>query len=482
MKRIVLYILTSLACLGIWQSCIDDESVGVIRELSLIHIEAAQDTFYVDFGLDSKIEASITQSGEGNMTYEWSWGAVNDAGKIVDSLQVISKDPVLHYAFRKLGQFKVRLRVTNEDGSGFYYFHLFVRTPFQEGLLVLSENENHVGRTSFLRTKGPQDVVTGEEEFMLNACEEVNPEIVLNHPRDVSWYKQKLLVISDGGKVIHEYDKVTFDYLNSIRVDQEYSEASLRAFVLVENSPVYKSLAWGGDKKIWSIDYELGLVTPNTGSFTEEKYDKVYFQGGRNALFVNFEESYLNHVFSVSFPNQRFSSDEIFKGQYIVNFMADEGNRLHVITTDPENPLSVTITYFDDMTARAGLFNYKGAFQNPKTSSYLATQPITLTRETVMLTNNTYYLTFYAEGNKLYEWIYKGFTLPETPLMTLDGEITCMQLSSDEKYVYLGIWNPGAEEELKGIIYILEMDTKKIVREYRGVADKPLKIFYKKDS
>ena len=66
--------------------------------------------------------------------------------------------------------------------------------------------------------------------------------------------------------------------------------------------------------------------------------------------------------------------------------------------------------------------------------------------------------------------------------MTLDGEITCMQLSSDEKYVSLGIWNPGAEEELKGSIYILEMDTKKIVREYRGVADKPLKIFYKKDS
>lgn len=482
MKRIVLYILTSLACLGIWQSCIEDESVGAIRDLSLIHIEAAQDTFYVDFGLDSKIEASVTQTGEGNMTYEWSWGTLNDAGSIVDSLEIISRDPVLHYSFRKLGQFRVRLRVTNEDGSSFYYFHLFVRTPFQEGLLVLSEDENNVGRTSFLRTKGPQDVVTGEEEFMVNACEKVNPEVVLNHPQDVSWYQQKLFLVSDRGKVIHEYDKVTFDYLNTIRVDQEYSEASLRNFVLLENSPMYKSLGWGQDGKIWSIDYELGLVTPNTESFTEEKYDKVYFQGGKNALFVNFEESYLNHVLSVSYPNQRFSSDDIFNGQYIVNFMADEGNRLHVITTDPENPLSVTITYFDDMTARAGFFNFKGAFQNPKTSSYQAAQPITLTRKSVMLTNNIYYVTFYAQGNELYEWIYKGFTLPETSLMTLDGEITCMQLSSDEKYVYLGIWNPGAEEELKGSIYILEMDTKKIVREYRGVADKPLKIFYKKDN
>ena len=63
MKKIVLYILVSLACLGIWQSCIDDESVGVIRDLSLIHIEATPDTFYVDFGLFSKIEASVTQTG-----------------------------------------------------------------------------------------------------------------------------------------------------------------------------------------------------------------------------------------------------------------------------------------------------------------------------------------------------------------------------------------------------------------------------------
>ena len=481
MKKIVIYILVSLACLGVWQSCIDDESVGAIRNLSLIDIEAAQDTFYVDFGVDSKIEVSVTQTGEGNMTYEWAWGAVNEIGGIKDSLEIISTDPVLHYAFRKLGQFKVRLRVTNEDGSSFYYFQLFVRTPFQEGLLVLSKDENNVGRTSFLRTKGQQDVITGKEVFTVNACEKVNPEIVLDNPQDISWYTKKLLLVSEGGKVIHQYDKVTFDYLNSIRVDQEYSEASLRKFVLIEDSPVNKSFAWGMDGKIWTVDYDMGFVLPSTGSFSEEKYDKVYFQGIKNALFVNFDESYLNHMLSGSFPNKSFASDDIFKGQYIVNLMADEGNRLHVITVDAENPLSVTITYFDDMTAKVGWFDYKGAFVNPKKMSYQATQPITLTRESVMLTNSTYYVTFYAKGNELYEWIYKGFTLPETPLMTLDGEITCMQLSPDEKYVYLGIWNPGAEEELKGSIYILEMDTKKIVREYRGVADKPLKIFYKKD-
>ena len=483
MKKIILYLLASLVCLGICQSCIDDESVGVVRELSLIGIEAGRDTLYMDFGMDSKIEVAVTQTGKGNMTYEWAWGTANEIGDVKDSLEIISTDPVLHYSFRKLGQFKLRLRVTNEDGSSFRYFQLFVRTPFQEGLLVLSKDENNVGRTSFLRTKSPQDIVTGDEKFTLRACEEVNQEIVLNDPRDITWYNNWLFLLSDGGKVIHRYDKVTFDYLNSIQVDQEYPGTRLQTLILVENSPVSTSLAWGTDRGTWLVDYGMGLVTPDTKySLSGETYDKIYFQGIKNALFVNFEKSYINHALSGTFPSSRFTSDDVFKNQHIVNLMADEGNRLHVITTDPNNPLAVTITYFDDMTARQGWLNYQGAFVNPKRESYQASQPITLTRDAVMVTNNTYYVTYYAKGNELYEWIYKGLTLPETPLMTLDGEITCMQLSSDEKYVYLGIWNPGAEEELKGSVYILEMDTKKIVREYRGVADKPLKIFYKKDN
>ena len=482
MKKSIIYILVLLAYLGVWQGCIDDESVGVVRVLSEITIEASQDTFYVDFGKEVTIQATASQTGDGNMTYEWAWGSVDRKGAIKDSLKVISTDSVLHYIFRKLGQFKVRLRVTNEDGSSFYYFELYVRTPFQEGVLVLSEDENNLGRTSFLRVKEPKEVVTGEEEFTLHAFESVNPEMVLNDPQDVTWTNEYMMILSDGGKVIHQYDKQTFDYINTIHVDGEYPGTRLKK-ICWANPPsgFYASLGWGINGDTWIVDYDMKYVIQDDEFSPGERFDKLYLQGSEgNVLYVNFEKSYINHALGMIWPSPRYSSERYFEGRNIVNLMADAGNQLHVITTDPQDAQAVTVTSFTNMNAMVGWFQFSGAFTNPEDYSYHADRPLTLMREAEMLTNNDYSETFYARGKELYQWIYKGKKLPDTPLLMLDGEITCMSLSPDNKYIYLGIWNPLANEELKGSIYILDMKTNKIVREYRGVADKPMKIMYKK--
>lgn len=83
----------------------------------------------------------------------------------------------------------------------------------------------------------------------------------------------------------------------------------------------------------------------------------------------------------------------------------------------------------------------------------------------------------------MYEWAYSGTTpkLPKDPVLTVEGEITCMCLNPDsqKKYLYLGVWNPSAQEELKGSLYIMDASTCKVIKEYRGIADKPLKIMYK---
>ncbi len=481
MERLITYILILFAFLGVWQSCIDDDSTGFVRDLSMINIQSVQDTFYVNFGEVSTISAEITQTGNGNLTYEWGWGAVDDGGTLRDSLRVISTEPVLHYAFKKMGQFKVRLRVTNEDGSSFYYFELYVRSPFQEGVLVLSEDENKLGRTSFLRVKNPDEVVTGEGEFNLHAFEGVNPEIVLDNPQDVTWLDY-MMVLTDGGKVIHLYDKLTFDYMNTIKVDQEIPGLKLKKICL-PNPPTgfFQSLAWGMDGNSYIVDYDMMYVLTDTRYSPGDRYDKLYFQGSAaNGLYVNFDESYINHALGGMWPSPKFTSGDYFKGRRIVNLMVDEGNQLHVVTIDPNDEQSVTITSFTNMNAMVGWLQFSGAFLNPEDYSYHADQPLTLTREVEMLTNNAYTVTFYSRGKELYQWIYKGKKLPEAPLVTLDGEITCMCLSPDNKYLYIGVWNPSAKETLKGSVYILDVKTNKIIRQYRGVADKPMKIMYKK--
>lgn len=481
MKRSIISILILFAFLNIWQACIDDESTGAIRELSKIDIKASQDTFYVDFGEDVTIRADVTQSGDGEMTYEWGWGTVNGYGVIKDSLKIISNEPVLHYNFKKLGQFKVRLRVTNEDGSSFYFFELYVRAAFQEGLLVLSEDENHLGRSSFLRVKEPNEIVMGNEEFVLHAFEKVNPEIALHHPKDVSWVNyDAMILLTDGGKSIHRYDRVSFDYLNTIQVDENEPGLVLEKFCL--SNPPYgfaQSLAWEQNGYTRIVDFDMHIVQADTKFSPEERYDKIYFQGKTNhAIYINYEESYMNNSLAGNL-GMRFTSGDYFKDRYIVNVMIDEGRRLHVITTDPQDPQKVTRTLFTNMEAMVGWFQYAGAFLNPKDTTYRASKPLTLKREMDIMTNNTYNVAFYSEGNALYQWIYKGIKLPESPLLTVDGEITCMCVSPDDEYLYLGIWNPSAQEDLKGSVYILEMKSNKIVRQYRGVADKPLKIMYK---
>lgn len=482
MKRSITYILVLIASLGLWQACIDDDSVGAVRELSEINIEVPQDTFYVNFGEEMTIPVTATQTGEGNMTYEWSWVDVDNNGEVHGALQAISTEPELRYTFKKLGQFKVRLRVTNEDGSTFYFFELYVRTPFQKGLLVLSKDENNLGRTSFLRVKEEGDVATGTEKFSVHAFESVNPEIVLNDPQDITWKgKEYMMILSDGGKVIYQYDKQSFDYLSKMSVNEDFPEAKLKKICLTNPPDAFEtSLGLDVNGGTWLVDYGLMLVYPNTELLSGKRFDKLYFKGSHgNVLFVNFDESYIGHTRERMWPPKCYESGNYFAGRKIVNLMADDGNKLHVITTDPRDEQSVTVTSFSDMNGGVFWLGFDGAFKNPSDISYHATQPLTLTRETEMLTNDTYRETYYTRGNELYRWIYSGVKLPDKPFLTLDGEITCMCSSPDEAYLYLGVWNPSAEEELKGSIYILELRTHKIIREYRGVADKPMKIMYK---
>lgn len=485
MKRSIVIIILLFVFPGVWQSCIDDDSVGFVRELSMVSIESKDSVYYTDFGEEFVIEPTVSQTREGGeIKYEWGYIGVKSDGSLKDSLRLISTESVLHHAFRELGHFRIRLRATNEDGSSFAYYDVYVRTPFEQGLLVLSEDENNLGRTSFLRVKEPGEIVTGSDEtFILHAFEEVNSEIKLNNPLDITW-GSNMMILAEGGDVIYRYDKMSFDYLNSLPVDGEIPGLRLKK-ICATNPPSVGgvSLGWGMNGDTWAIDYNMAIVVPD-GSFSPgEKFDKLYFHAsGSNVLFVNFEKSYINHASGYMWPSSRFTSRDYFKEKYIVNLMGDDADQLCVITTDPLDTQSVTITSYSTMNGYGGLPwapQFTGAFMNPRDTTYRANGPLTLTREAEMLTNKDYRVTLYTRGNELYQWIYSGIKLPDTPLLTLDGEITCMALSPDNKYVYLGIWNPLAQEELKGSIYIMDMDTSKIVKEYRGIADKPMKIMYK---
>ena len=480
----------ALALAGMWQSCIDDESVGMVREISKINIEPGEDTLYVDFGLPQTIQPKqVTQTGKGNLTYKWGIGPADkiNAGEISknDSLKVISTEPVLHYAFPELGEFKLRLQVTNEDGSSFQYYTVFVRSAFTEGLLVLSEDEQRVGRSSFLTTKAPDEILSADpKDFILHAFEQVNPDVSFTGLKDIFWGPHdddEVFILCEDGKTIRYYNRTSFDYLYSIAVNEEYPDTRLDKFCLAIRYLWTQFLGLGKDGHTWNIDPTSRIVIPDDKYFPGDKFDKIYFSSiGYEVLLVNFETSRIKHLIGAMYPFRTASSKEIFQGKKIIHLMGDDKNYLHVVTTEPDDDLAVTVTTFNKvMNGMTGWLQFTGAFENPTEESYRVERQ-TLTKDAVSVTNPKHYTTFYSKGNELYGWGYTGH-LPVDPLHTFDGEITCMSLSPDDSrnYLYVGVWNPGAREELKGSIYVWDITAKKVIREFKGVADKPLNILYK---
>ena len=153
MIRNILFV--SLWSVSLFYSCIDDDSTLPIKDISEITIKAQSDTINIDFGYELVFEPEIEQAMKNmELTYEWSYhGYVLSSigGFLKDSLRFLSNEKVLRHAFKKLGEYKLRLKVSNAHGSSYKYYTLFVKAAFDQGIFVLSANDiepEYVGITA----------------------------------------------------------------------------------------------------------------------------------------------------------------------------------------------------------------------------------------------------------------------------------------------------------------------------------------------
>ena len=167
-------------------ACIDDKTTTAFRAGSPIEISVQDTIVYQDFGLPVVIEPEITQAlPDLPLKYEWRCIAT-DGSEGSDSLRFISTEKVLNYKFPRAGVFRLRLRVENQFGSSFLYFRVNIQAPFEQGLLLLSNDEQDNSRISFLRLKEENELLEKENtDFNLNAFEQANSDVMLHGARDV---------------------------------------------------------------------------------------------------------------------------------------------------------------------------------------------------------------------------------------------------------------------------------------------------------
>lgn len=477
-------------------SCIDDDSTLPIKDISEITIEVPSDTINIDYGYELVFEPEIKQTMEDlDLSYEWSYygyikGSIGGVHK--DSLRFLSADKVLRHTFKKLGKYGLRLKVSNEHGSSYKYFTLFVKAAFDQGIFVLSADEEKNGRVSFMRPLSREEVEAGKEEtFYISAFKSVNPEYELNDPTDAKKIGSDIFISSGRDKLIYRIDAQTFDIYNitNFKTDLDWMQPMA---ICSKDRAIKNYLVFSSDGGIAKVDYTSDIAYDGNDFWENHPLmDKVYekitgepippstmVNKMRNySFFLNYAESALYYVYDLQdYYAYRYEYPE----DDLINVVMDKNTMSCLVARKKENSKQIVIT--------RGYASNKGGMIKPWEYTYEADK-ITLTREAVIQSNDAYNSVFYTNKNEFYRWYNWNAepVLPETPVISLDSscEITCFSFTPDNKKIYLGIYDSRLTG-LKGSVYVYDADVLdpatnqlKLLKKYEGIADRPIKVFWK---
>ncbi len=497
MKRIVYYLWIILTCCLLATGCIDDKTTGFQTDGSPILITSEDTVFYEDFGIPLVIDPGISQLiPELPLSYEWK--VIAEEGEGADSLRLIGTEKVLNYKFPRSGVFKVRLRVENQYGSSFKYFTANIRAPFEQGILILSNDQQDNGRISFLRLKDENEMLDKTEaDFNTDAFTQANPEYKLRGIRDLivtktgnSSYANHyvLAVSSEPDQKIYFMNPQYFLLENIADVSMFWPDAYPTMLCGNGGTAVHEILFATRDRAGLAGDYGI-LRLENILAYpaqTSGKYEKVIMgenspEGWNVTEYVGcFIDTIHSQVHGVYNRSGFYSTGDRFSGQRVINalFYGTQG-KLLIVSADKNDSRKISV----HKGSRGDYWNDGNVLFESDPYTYTAGEDITLTFNSPIVGNEKYQCVYYGAGNKLYRWIFMSQEpeLPAQPdlLLDPDDQITCLGLSPDQEHLLVCVYNPSAHTELKGRLLIYNADQLTLEKTYNGISDRAEKVMWK---
>lgn len=497
MKKNILLLLKSLILALVVFSCINDDSeYGDINSLTLVEIDIESGIINTEVNEELIFSPKISTSKDNaSLEYEWLIASYSDNSfySVGYDTTIISREPVLKHRFILPGKYALRLKVLSETGGSTGIYTLNVVTPYEEGLVVLSENEEGKSDLSFLKTLTPEDVAAGKEpEFLTHVYSRINPEFTITGAMDFDKIQSKLVILDENGK-IYKLSAKNMQLLSVLNPSAQIPGADAVQVISTDHSGAgyyNKCYIRCSNGKVYGYNPNVDEVFESEGlngfssinaAIVQEKSPHLYPESYYFPLFVDYDESKLyapsNHenYFTVD------ASDEQFVGKDIVSVL----NSVQYDAYGRSGNYVTVVSAVDDtvhLHVSTPVWKFTRFMQE---RSYVKTGDLTLTRESKVVMNGPGYSVFYTNGNNVYEWkcLNLATNLPTTPALTIPAgkELTTINISPDMTKLYVGVYDPSASTEMKGSIYVYNTgDLSSPVESYEGVADKPISIFYKR--
>lgn len=515
-RKLFCKIIILLSC-ALFHACIDDESSGFKTDGSPITITTRDTIYDVELGDPVVITPEISQTESHlDLKYEWRSIAMGENQEGKDSLKFIGTDKTLSYNFAEPGTFRVRLRVENKYGSAFKYFVINVLSPYEEGILILSNDVNDNGRLSFIRAKNEADVLSKSNvDFYLDAFARVNPDVKLRGLRDADISKMnkgfyQLILSSETDGRFYFINTQNFLVENMIAVSQDLPGVRPTQICVQSESKynISPSLFITRDDAGQPSDFVFmdildRYVFPDVEKFPEKgTYDKLvtgYGKKSYNSAIGRFAcciDRANGNLHIIQDNDYYYDASEYLKGQELLGAsfydVMVHGPRLIFATVDKINPKLIRVyrsknsEYWEDEDA-----NDKFILENVYEYTLSEGVKPTLSFDSDIVYSDKYDCLFFNQGNKIYRWAPYSTTEPKLPTtevlpkdtdrdkLTDGDEITCMKLSPSEDYLYVCVYNSNAKTELKGKLLIVNTDNLKIERVFEGVSDRAVQVMWK---
>lgn len=491
------YIINSLLLLlaPIFAACFSDKTTDPTLPISEITVSGIKEVYNIGKNDSLVIKPVISQSIQGkDITYLWEM-----------NLENYSTDKNFEYLGKELGKYNCRFIAENEDGKTIVPFTLYVNSPYEEGITIISEDKNGRPMLSFMQVALEEG---DKAEFIQGDCfAQNNPnEFFASYPTDIVQSGGRLVISckgKDGGNdvpSIYYIDEKTMVVENIITAPEfpDFVPTILGILSETNRGSAYPILSENG--KVYEYSPSEATIAEPRKLHSEYAQACIIDSGTYpNLIFWDNNIGNLAQIYNYNGPyycgtkyhttledcknGLGFFNDCQFITMRSIHRAPDQYNTLQkfIIITQTDaviNSRIIAACFWDhnydtgeNYLVHNGDAKIVGAILSP------------INEKTPSVANGTYNSMLYADGNKVRRWYYmtdqhisEADVIAE--LGSKDAIITAFEISEDNTLTYVAYYEP-AEEGLNGYMSIIDSDTGEVLDTYNNISYKAVKMIYK---
>ncbi len=481
-------------------SCVNDDSeIGgaTFPEVSISGSElTTMQIFSVDLGTPCVITPNLVYENgcqPSDLKYLWSIGSYNTESQVKGELKEVSTEPVFNYVFPQGGSYYVHLNVTNGLSGDVIDYQVNVDRSFEEGVLIVSENEAGIGNISFIKTLTEEEIAGGKQHAVLEHCvasmnEGIDMRGLLGAGSTMLQYGSSertfIVALKDKSYLL---DPSTFALVATSNYTEAMEGYEASSFFMYDYYGGQPTLFSKDKKRMMQIDRQFGYAFIPSSAIYQIESDCVL----PGYTYFTSQDWYMNSPIGI-----RYAASEVYSfGGYsemkwtlndrdIISAFkntAQYSSDIFVISRKSNDPNVLcqehcTIEYDAD---------YNVSFVALEMEHELTEGEVLPEKETVFCYDQTYNVCYYITNGKLYAYYPNNPELSFPTTATLDfgaEEVTSVTLNEMKKELYIGTYDSVTK---RGSVYIYDSGNVKKDKEklgFKACTDKIKHISYKKRS